>query len=253
VSLPDLSGRTALVTGASRGLGLGIATEFLRRGMRVAVCARTLPPLRDRESVLARSVDVSDERALESFADEAFEYLGRIDLWINNAGLLAPIGPLREQSLEAVRVHLETNLLAVFSGSRIFANHVRGREGEGTLINVSSGAAWNAYAGWSAYCAGKAGVERMTECLALEEADRGLRAYSVAPGVVNTDMQALLRSQKEEDFPSVGRFRELAEQARFNSPAFVAGQLLAIAFDPDARPAEVALRLPDEPPGSARE
>ena len=122
--------------------------------------------------------------------------------------------------------------------------HLRERGGEGVLINVSSGAAWNPYEGWGAYCAGKAGVERLTEVVAAEEADSGLRAYSVAPGVVDTAMQERIRSSNSEDFPDIDRFIEMKQANSFNTPEFVAEQFLAIAFDPDARPESVAYRVP---------
>jgi NAD(P)-dependent dehydrogenase (short-subunit alcohol dehydrogenase family) len=119
------------------------------------------------------------------------------------------------------------------------------------LINLSSGASSKAYAGWGAYCAAKAAVERLTEVIALEEAEAGLRAYSVAPGVVDTDMQALIRETSDDRFPDVERFRALEREGAFNSTRFVADELLAIAFDPGRRPASVAVRLADERAASA--
>ena len=166
---------------------------------------------------------------------------------MNNAGVLEPIAPLREVEPGAARLHLEVNVLGVLHGSQAFVRHLRRRGGEGVLVNVSSGAAQKAYAGWSVYCAAKAAVERMTECLALEEAAHGLRAHALAPGVIDTDMQALIRATPQERFPEVGRFVERKREARFNSPRFVAEEILAIAFDPAARPTEVSVRLPDEP------
>jgi len=82
----------------------------------------------------------------------------------------------------------------------------------------------------------------------LEEAEAGLRAYSVAPGVIDTDMQVRIRDCTPQAFPTVERFRELKRDQRFNTPAFVARELLAIAFDPASRPDEVCVRLPDEQP-----
>jgi benzil reductase ((S)-benzoin forming) len=103
-----------------------------------------------------------------------------------------------------------------------------------------------AYEGWSAYCAAKSGVERLTECVALEEKDHGLRAYSVAPGVVDTDMQARIRECTEAEFPEVERFRSLKRDGGFNTVPWVAEHLLRIAFDPGAAPESVAHRIPDE-------
>lgn len=243
MSLPDLSGRVAVVTGASRGIGATLAGTFAAQGMKLGVCSRSAPALEASESVVATRLDVCDEDAIEKFANEVIGRFGRIDLWVNNAGVLDPIAPLRNVSAADFRDHIDINLTGVFLGTRAFVRHVREREGEGVLINVSSGAAWKAYAGWTAYCAGKAAVERLTEVVQLEEADAGLRAYSVAPGVVDTEMQELIRRSSEADFPEVERFREMKADDSFNTPGFVAEQFLAIAFDPEQRPDQVEYRV----------
>ncbi len=246
MSLPDLKGRVAVITGASRGLGAGLASDFLARGMKLGLCARSAIELPEGSGAIVEQLDVSDEASLERFTQRVQEHLGDIDLWVNNAGVLDPIAPLRDVSVESFRNHVDINLTGVFLGTRIYANHVRGRGGAGVLINVSSGAAWMAYEGWSAYCAAKSGVERLTECVALEERDHGLRAYSVAPGVVDTDMQARIRECTEAEFPEVERFRSLKRDGGFNTVPWVAEHLLRIAFDPGAAPESVAHRIPDE-------
>ncbi|MDP6977441.1 MAG: SDR family NAD(P)-dependent oxidoreductase [Myxococcota bacterium] len=246
MSLVDVKGKTAVITGASRGIGAGIAEIFAARGMNLGLCSRSAPALEEGDAVLARSVDVRDEAAMRAFAADVEARFGAIDLWINNAGILDPIAPLRRVSIEAFREHIDINLTGVFIGSRCYVDLVRAREGGGVLINISSGAAWNGYAGWSAYCAGKAGVALLTQCIALEEAEAGLRAHAVAPGVVDTEMQALIRASSEDDFPSLERFVEMKRDDTFNSVAFVAEHLLALAFDPAAQTDEVDVRLPNE-------
>lgn len=246
MALPDLSGRTAVVTGASRGLGAALAEDFRARGMRLGLCARGAPVLAEGEDVVSERFDVTDEAATGAFAARVEERFGTIDVWINNAGVLEPIAPVRDVELEDFRRHVDVNLTGVFLGTRAYVRHLRRRAASGVLLNISSGAAWHGYAGWSAYCAGKAGVDRLTECVQLEEADAGLRAHAVAPGVVDTDMQALIRRQTPEDFPELERFLQMKRDDAFNSPGFVARHLLAIAFDPEARPDEVVVRLPNE-------
>jgi NAD(P)-dependent dehydrogenase (short-subunit alcohol dehydrogenase family) len=243
----SLTGRVAFVSGASRGIGSGLAERFSERGLRLVLCSRSTPVLPESDGVLARRLDVRDEEGLERLVEEAEERFGRIDLWVNNAGVLEPIDPIRDVPVAAFREHLDINLVGVFIGSRCYANHVRRTGAGGVLINLSSGAAWNAYAGWGAYCAGKAGVERLTEVLALEEAEAGLRAYAVAPGVVDTAMQETIRATPEARFPDVARFHERKRKNDFNSVRFVADEFLSIAFDPARRPTGVALRLEDEP------
>jgi len=246
MSLPELSGRCAVVTGASRGIGAALAEHFRAAGMNLGLCSRSAPALPEGEHVVSRELDVSDEAAVEAFTSEVVARFGAIDLWVNNAGVLEPIAPLRDVAIEDFRRHIDVNLTGVFLGSRCYVRHVRSREGRGVLINVSSGAAWKPYRGWATYCAGKAGVERLTQVVAEEEADSGLRAYSVAPGVVDTAMQELIRACDLDQFPDVERFHALKADDGFNSGELVARHFLAIAFDPQARPSDVVTEVPFE-------
>lgn len=245
-SLEGLEGKVAFISGASRGIGAGTAERFAQAGLRLILCSRTPPILESSDCVIASSLDARDEKGLDELVELAEQRFGGIDLWVNNAGVLDPIQPIRDVSLADFREHIDINLAGVFVGSRAYIRHLRRREREGVLINVSSGAAWNPYAGWGAYCAGKAGVERLTEVIAIEEAENGLRAYSIAPGVVDTAMQTRIRESTAEDFPDVERFRERKRDNAFNSARYVAEEFLAIAFDPSRRPDTVEVRLEDE-------
>ncbi len=240
------SGRTAVITGASRGIGAAIAEVAAADGLRLGLCARGELPLAGREGVHAAQLDIRDEAAVEGFTQAVTEALGPIDLWINNAGTLVPIAPVREIEVADFREHIDINLTGAFIGTRSFVRHRRSEGGGGVLINISSGAAWAAYAGWAAYCAGKAALERLTEVVAEEEAPMGLRAHSVAPGVVDTDMQALIRSTPADRFPALDRFVEMKRDGTFNSADYVARELLALAFDPARKPDAIAIRLDDE-------
>ncbi len=246
MDLAALKGKVAVITGASRGLGAGMAHEFNRHGIRLGLCSRSAPALPDGPDVVTEQLDVRDGDAIAAFADRTAKQLGPIDLWINNAGVLEPMRPLRDIRVEELRDHLDINVVGVFNGMQTYLRYLRGAAHEGVLINISSGAAVHAYAGWSAYCAGKAAVDLMTECVALEEAGGFMRVHSVAPGVIDTDMQELIRNSTADDFPEVERFREMKRDESFNSCEFVAARLLEIAFDPSASHDEVVLRLPAE-------
>jgi NAD(P)-dependent dehydrogenase (short-subunit alcohol dehydrogenase family) len=240
----DLHGKTAVITGASRGLGAGLARDFHARGMNLGLCARSPLPLADAPRTVCTQLDVGDAKAVDGFAAQVAERFGAIDLWINNAGVLAPIAPLRAVSDADAEAHWRINVNGVLYGTRAFVRQLRARGREGVLINISSGAARNPYAGWSIYCAGKAAVDRMTECVQEEERVSGLRAYSVAPGVIDTDMQAEVRASDPAAFPQLPRFLELKRQGSFNTPEIVAEHLLAIAFDPERRPTQVCVQVP---------
>jgi NAD(P)-dependent dehydrogenase (short-subunit alcohol dehydrogenase family) len=243
----DVTGKIAVITGASRGLGAGMAERFLDRGLKVAACARHRPELQgDVASLLTEAADVTDASAMEQLCATAVERFGRVDLWINNAGLLAPIGPLRDNDPKDFALHMQVNVVGVFNGSHAFIRHLHERGGDGALLNISSGAARNAYAGWSAYCAGKAAVDRMSEAIALEEAAHGLRVHAVAPGIIDTDMQSMIRDCTPEQFPRVQKFLDLKTKNAFSSPAFVADRLLELAFDHAAADTPVLTTLPLE-------
>ncbi len=244
----ELAGKTAVITGASRGLGAGLAGEFARRGMRLGLCARGAPVLPDGPDVVAVELDVRDASAMERFCAGVAARLGAIDLWINNAGVLDPIGPLVEAPQADWARHIEINVLGVAWGSAAYCRHRRQVGPGGTLVNISSGAGRKGYFGWSAYCAGKAAVDRMSECLALEEEAAGTRVLSVAPGIIETRMQEQIRASSPDDFPEVARFVRMKEDDRFSSPAWVAARLLELVFDPARRSGEVLVGLPLEHP-----
>ena len=254
-----VTGRVAVITGASRGLGAGLAVHFAASGMHLGLCARHKPQLVARTRPTAQdghvvsselpvlsAVDVTDRHALERFAASVVARFGCIDLWVNNAGLLGPVGPLAESDPAPLARAVEVNVTGALHGSAVFAAHVRSRPGPGVLVNISSGAATKPYEGWAVYCASKAAVDQLTRVVALEEARHGLAAYALAPGLVDTDMQATVRSADEAAFPEVERFRRAAEEHRFNSPAWVAEHILALAFGSKPHDA-VTVRVPDQP------
>jgi benzil reductase ((S)-benzoin forming) len=246
---PDVSGRVAVITGASRGLGAGLAARWAEAGLRLGLAARTEPVAPEGADALAASVDVTDVEAVERLAAAVVERFGRIDLWVNNAGLLEPIAPLREADPAGLRANVEVNVLGVLYGSAVFARHVRSRDGGGVLVNITSGAATSPYAGWSAYCGSKAAVDQITRVVAAEELETGLRAYAVAPGIVDTGMQEAIRATPEERFPAVERFRGFARDGAFNSPAWVADHILGLLAYPPSDLDLVVLRVPDQPNG----
>lgn len=256
-----LSGKVAVITGASKGLGAGLAVHFALGGLRLGLCARRRPNLvamtRPRvhdghveppEPPLTASVDVTDFEALRAFCDTVVERFGVIDLWINNAGVLDPLGPIATADAKGVAHNLTVNVTGVAFGSMLFARHLRSRPGDGVLINVTSGVSRRAAVGWAPYSSAKAAVDQLTEVIGLEERAQGMRAYAVAPGIVDTDMQARLRASDEELVPDVGYFRQLKEDEAFNSPPWVAEKLLELAFG-DLPPVRTRLSVPNEPRG----
>ena len=246
-----LRDRVALITGASRGIGAGLARAFHRQGLKLALCSRSDPDAGaipdDDERIHYGHVDVTDHEALSRFAAEAEERLGPIDLWVNNAGLLDPIGPIREVSADEVRRHLDVNVLGVFHGTRVYLERLH-REGRtGTIVNISSGAAVRPIRGWGAYCAGKAAVDMLTRVTAEEERAHGIRAYALAPGVIETGMQELIRRQDDHDFPDVDRFREMHAAGDLLDAESPAPVILRLAFGAPLPDEVVVLDVRDSP------
>lgn len=234
----DVTDKVAVVTGVSRGIGEGVARVFRRRGMLVAGCARSEPK---EQLDLFRSVDVTDLDAMQGFCDDVVGALGPIDLWVNNAGVLAPIGMTRETDPEAWRRLVDVNVIGVYHGARVYLRHLRAAGHTGCLINIGSGASKNAYAGWGPYCASKAAVDHLTRVLAQEEGDTDTRVFCLAPGVIETGMQEYIRTQAPQDFPMVDRFRAMHAGGQLRDTESPAVAMLDLAFGPDRTDGEVCL------------
>jgi benzil reductase ((S)-benzoin forming) len=244
----DLRDEVVVITGASRGLGAGMASWLAAHGARLGVCARQMPAVSDGhgDRVVAASVDVRDPDAVGTFADSVLDRLGPPTLWVNNAGVLEPIVKVRDLDYDSLFDHMAINVGGVLNGTRAFLRLLRASGTQGTLVNISSGAARAGRAGWAAYCAGKAAVDRITETVALEEGDHLRLALAVSPGVVDTDMQALIRSQSEDVQPDVEWFRERHREGELSSPAWVAENILKWHLGPE-KPEAVVCRVPPEP------
>ncbi len=241
-------GPVVVVTGASRGLGAGLAEALAGSGMRLGLLARNEPPVPAgaEDHCVSMAGDVTDPGALDRLVAGVVGTFGRIDWWVNNAGLLEPVGPLADADPAAVSRLVAVNVTGVLLGSRAFARHVRDRPGTGVVVNISSGAATTPYEGWAPYCASKAAVDQATDVLALEGARYGLRAHTLSPGVVDTAMQSLIRDQPAERFPAVDRFIDLHARGAFNSPAWVGAYLIELC-EGRTDPGRVHHRVPDEP------
>jgi NAD(P)-dependent dehydrogenase (short-subunit alcohol dehydrogenase family) len=200
----EVGDRVVLITGASRGLGRALAEAFGRAGARLVLCARGEAELVAVVERLAGSgvevewspADVRDEAALRALVGAASARFGRVTVLINNASVLGPRIPLRDHDLDEWREVLDINLtgtlapvLAVLPGMRA--------AGDGSIINISSGAGNVPRTLWGAYAVSKWGVEALSRNLALEEAEAGVRVNIVDPGRLRTAMRR--EAYPEED------------------------------------------------------
>ncbi|TSD88821.1 SDR family oxidoreductase [Mycobacterium sp. KBS0706] len=200
-ALPRLDGEVALVTGASRGIGAAAARALALRGAAVALTARSAGEIdglaRELRDAGGRAVaiagDIGDVAWAGDLLRQATEALGTPTILVNNAGMVGPIGRLLDCDPADWARNVTVNLLGAYAMLRAALPGMIA-SGGGTVVNVSSGAAENAYEGWSAYCAGKAGLAMLTRSLHLEYGGQGIRAFGFRPGTVDTGMQGEIRA-----------------------------------------------------------
>lgn len=194
----NLTGKTALITGASRGIGAQTARIFAQAGADVVLLARST---RDLE-VLAAEIgaqaivcpcDVACFEDWEKAVEVALAQTGRIDILVNNAGLIDPISRLEDSEPDAWSELIDVNLKGVYYGVRAVLPVMAG-QGSGSILNISSGAAHGPLEGWSAYCASKAGAAMLTRCIHHEHGEAGIRVMGLSPGTVATQMQVTIKA-----------------------------------------------------------
>ena len=208
----SLSKRVALVTGAGRGIGRAIALQLAANGATVGVLARDAgagAAVRDairRKSGESESFqcDVTSHSAVENAVNAVRKLYGKIDILINNAGTIQPIAAISDTRPEDWKSSLSVNLLGAYYCIRSSLPHMVARN-SGVIINLSSGAAHKPFEGWSAYCAGKAGLAMLTQAIHLEYATSGIRAIGFAPGVVDTSMQSEIRASRVNPVSQLSR------------------------------------------------
>lgn len=184
---------TAVITGGSRGIGLAIADAFAKEGINVAISGRDEKALAAAERALrahgagvrVSRTDVRDHAAVEQFINEAAAAFGGIDVLVNNAGVGA-FAPVGEMSLDDWHRVIETNLNGVFYCTRAALPHLRKSRGA-YIVNISSLAGKNWFAGGGAYCASKAAVNAFSEALMQDVRQHDIRVSYVMPGSVSTE------------------------------------------------------------------
>ncbi len=228
-----------IVTGASRGLGRAIAEQLFAPDTLVLALARTITP--DLEAA-ARKAKARCEQWSQDLADGAAA-AARLESWlqqlpaadftsatlINNAGLMHRVGPIDGTTFADLTAVLRVDLEAPLLLTQAFLRATRGWRAERRVLNISSGAGHTAFAAWAGYCAAKAGLDHASRVIALDEARQSnpARIVSLAPGVIDTFMQAELRAADPSGFPDQQRFIDLHARSELASPADAARRVLA--------------------------
>jgi benzil reductase ((S)-benzoin forming) len=203
----------AIVTGATKGIGAALRDVLAADPNYFVVTLSRAPTTANAPFNVA--LDVSDLAAIDSAFAAVMARVGNQQfdhaVLINNAGVVSPVGAFDKIEAADTGRNLMVNLAAPMVLSRLFAIATRQLAKERLIVNISSGAAKRAIAGWSAYCAAKAGLEMATRVAALDASinDPTLAICSLAPGVVDTQMQAVVRGTTEKEFPDVERFRAM--------------------------------------------
>lgn len=208
--------KIAVITGASRGIGRGVTIRFAREGALVVAVARNANLLMDLENEVSREglrvetiqADLSSSPVCEEVISRVIEEYGKIDVLVNNAGILGLRAPIVQVTPSEWDMVLATNLSAVFYLSRLTAKQMI-KQHSGSIINVTSGVVSKPRPEWGAYLPSKFGVEGLTLMMSEELKDYGVRVNMIDPGGVRTDMRA--RAFPDED-PAVLKTPEEATE-----------------------------------------
>lgn len=231
-----LTGQVAIVTGAGRGIGRAAALALAQAGAAVVLASRSADELYSLADeikqldgrALAIPTDVSDMAQVDYLLVLTLRAFGRIDVLVNNAALVQPIGRVWETSPLAWQKLIAVNVIGPYLCARVVLPHMLDR-GSGRIINISSALADRSLEGLSAYTVSKAALERLSSTLAAEVQNRGIVVTTLRPGGVDTSMQADIRRTPAHFFPKVGRWEAMYTEGRLRSPTDPAQAILWLA------------------------
>ncbi|HJR09492.1 MAG TPA: glucose 1-dehydrogenase [Pyrinomonadaceae bacterium] len=232
----ELKGKSALVTGASSGIGRATALKFASSGARVALVGRDAAALetvagecvRLGGEAFAVAADVTNEADAERAVGETVERFGGLDVLVNAAGGLLS-GTLEQTTLAAWDAMMNVNVRAVFHLMQLAIPHLE--QGRGNIVNVSSVTGLRAFPGVLAYCVSKAGVDQLTRCAALELAAKGIRVNAVNPGVVRTEVHKRSGMSEEAYAAFLEHSRTTHPLGRVGEPEEIADLILFLASE----------------------
>jgi benzil reductase ((S)-benzoin forming) len=222
--------KAAIVTGVSRGLGESLAAALLARGFAVTGVGRTSAERLAGEHYRFVRCDLGSVGAIEPTLAPVFGEIAaarpRSVCLINNAAVAGPVGALGALDAAAIAEALAVNLVAPLALVNLFCRVFSDGAAQSLVINVSSGAAQSPLAGSGPYSIAKAGLEMLTRQIAADQKAPDFRAISVRPGIIDTDMQAYMRSLPREKYANVDMFREFYTSGQLVPPDVVAAKIV---------------------------
>jgi NAD(P)-dependent dehydrogenase (short-subunit alcohol dehydrogenase family) len=226
----SLAGKTALVTGGSRGIGYGIARAFIEAGARVIIAARSEGPLLEAASALGPNCiglrcDVAEPAEIAALAERAWE-LGPLDVLVNNAGVSPYYKRVEHVTVDEFEAVVRVNLRGSYFASVEVAQRMFAAGRGGSIINVTSVAGVVPLERQGVYGATKAGLHQLTKVMAIEWADRGVRVNAIAPGWTGTDLVDDLFASRHGE-----QLRADIPMGRLASPDDIAGAAVWLASD----------------------
>lgn len=230
--------RHFIITGASKGLGEGLAIELLHEDHHLIVIARSESKKLQQMAAAKNcrlnhiSFDLSVSHEIPGLCDRIFELIEKKSAkgiyLVNNAGIINPVGRTEDCPPGEVEQHIRINLLAPMLLTAGFIKHTSDLPVIKRILNISSGAAQFPYYGWGCYCTAKAGLEMFGRCVSEEQRDEPypIETMAVAPGIIDTDMQTVIRSRSEREFIHKKKFVAFKESGQLIPPT-LAGKKLA--------------------------
>ncbi|MFT4412902.1 (S)-benzoin forming benzil reductase [Fredinandcohnia humi] len=232
-----------IITGTSRGLGESIVKQLMsKENTLFCISRKQNNELKDFASeqginLYYFSCDLQKNEEIEKVMERIFSSIDFSNAegiyLINNAGIIDPIKPIGKANTRELTENVHVNLLAPMILSTYFIRNTSQFATKKVIVNISSGAANKARHGWTAYSSSKAGIDMFTKSVGLEQqtAEHPVSVISFSPGVMDTDMQEIIRATKKEDFTEVEQFIDFNEKGMLRSPDFVAGVILDLIFN----------------------
>ena len=238
-----LSGRVALVTGGSRGIGFAVAKILSENGATVVITAKDTERLEKSTLEISNAIgiaaDIRNRNDVKNVVNKSVEKFGKLDILVNNAGIFPKIKQLHEIDEDEWNEILDVNLTGQFRFTKEAIPHLQ--KTSGSIINISSDAGLKAYQGFNAdaYSASKAALILLTKCWALEYAKDKIRVNCICPGVVDTDMtKPFMKTQKDKEFMDsehpigrIGQPEEVAKAVMYfasDDASWITGAILAV-------------------------